>query len=143
MDFNALAQKAETFLANQKATQTASEPAGETSQETPPPVERPAVTHKQPILTGGADGQAVQDLVKLLEVCGHATNTIAKGENPDGILDASVMADVRAFCEEHGVQEDRTLYNERVPVADLLGKWVGPNTWQALYDEASRIIEGR
>jgi peptidoglycan hydrolase-like protein with peptidoglycan-binding domain len=137
MDFDQLFQDADRFLSRKAATATAAE--AEQPAETA--VERPAVTHAQPILASGADGEPVKQLVKLLEVCGFTNNSIAKGENADGILDNSVMADVRAFCEKHGIAEDPEIFNgENVSPRDLIGNWVGPHTWQALYDEASKII---
>jgi peptidoglycan hydrolase-like protein with peptidoglycan-binding domain len=138
MDFNHLFDEAGKFLAQKNATTPA--PTAE-QQPAESAAERPAVTHSQPILAGGAAGEPVQQLVRLLEVCGFSNNSIAKGENADGILDSTVMADVRAFCDKHGVAEDPEIFNgENVAPRDLIGHWVGPHTWQALYDEASRII---
>jgi peptidoglycan hydrolase-like protein with peptidoglycan-binding domain len=93
---------------------------------------RPDLTHKQPIVTSGAAGPLVRELVDLLAVAGHATNTIIDGENPGGVFDNSVLSDVRAFQAAHQVQED--------PEMEIAGDFVGPNTWQALYDVAQQKL---
>jgi hypothetical protein len=95
-------------------------------------VEEPTITHHEPLLASGSAGAIVQKLVDLLAVNGHATNTITLGENPGRILDQSVMADVRAFVKEHEVTE---------PDLGIEGDFIGPNTWQALYDAAAHALE--
>jgi hypothetical protein len=101
---------------------------GETPAETAAPS---SITHDEPLLASGSAGAVVQRLAALLAVCGHADNTIGRGENPGGVLDQSVMADVRAFAQEHGVVEK---------LEDITGEIVGPATWQKLYDEAQRTL---
>jgi hypothetical protein len=98
-----------------------------------PQVEQPTITHHEPILASGSAGPLVRKLVDLLAVNGHATNTIVNGENPGQVLDQSVMADVRAFAKEKDVAED--------PAAGIEGDYIGPNTWQALYDSAANALE--
>ncbi len=96
-------------------------------------VEQPTISHHEPLLASGSAGAIVQKLVDLLAVNGHATNTITLGENPGRILDQSVMGDVRAFAKEHDVAED--------PALGIEGDFIGPNTWQALYDAAAHALE--
>jgi hypothetical protein len=103
----------------------------EAAQEHKPAAED-AITHHEPILAGGSAGAVVRRLVDLLTVAGHHTNSIVTGENPGVVLDNTVMADVEAFAKEHGVTED--------PGLGISGKFVGPATWQALFDEAAKVL---
>lgn len=101
--------------------------------------ERGPVTHGDPILTFGAAGPAVEKLARLLAHAGeaYATNTIVNGTNPHNILDNTVMADVRRFRADYDVSEPKDLYQSRDVAADLIdGTWVGPYTWQKLYELA-------
>lgn len=100
--------------------------------ETAPP-QAPKITHNEPLLCSGSAGPVVRRLVNLLAAAGHASNTIILGENPGGVLDQSVMADVRAFCKEQGVVESSNL--------EISGDFVGPATWQAIYDAAERALQ--
>jgi hypothetical protein len=100
----------------------------------------PVITHHQPILTFGANGEPVKQLVELLAACGHATNKVIRGESPDAIFDTTVMSDVQAFLSQHGLAEPDELYaGQPAPIAEIRGKWVGPHTWQALYDEIKKL----
>ena len=92
----------------------------------------PTITHNNPILASGSAGPIVRELVQLLAVVGHATNTIISGENPGAVLDNSVMGDVKSFMKEHEIVES--------PNLDISGDFVGPYTWQALYDEAAKLL---
>ncbi len=92
----------------------------------------PEITHKEPILASGAAGPVVKRLVDLLAVCGHDSNTIIAGENPGNVFDNTVMSDVKAFRAAQNIQED--------PSLDIAGDFVGPATWQALYDTTEKEL---
>lgn len=118
-------------------------PVGSLAGSEPPVQELPPVTHDKPILTTGASGANVEELCRLLAACGYATNSIVRGLNPHLILDDSVMADVRRFCADHGVSEPADLFaGTAVPREQVEGSWIGPHTWQALYDAAAKAIAG-
>jgi hypothetical protein len=102
------------------------------AEEQPAVQEAVTVTHKEPILASGAAGPIVRKLVDLLAVCGHATNTIITGDNPGGVLDNSVMSDVRAFRTQYDITED--------PGLEIAGDFIGPYTWQALYEHAQQAV---
>jgi hypothetical protein len=96
------------------------------------------VTHTEPVLTQGAAGDDVVRLVKLLAHAGYATNSVVNATNPHNVLDTSVMADVERFWNEHPeARESDELYAAREGgIHELQGSWVGPRTWQVLYDIA-------
>lgn len=96
-----------------------------------------AVTHSHPILSFGAAGQPVLDLVTLLAVLGYRENSIIKGANAYAVLDDTVMGDVRRFLADHDVAEAPSAFaGQAVPARDLVGNHVGPYIWQALEDAA-------
>lgn len=115
----------------------ASKPAGALEGE-PAPVENREVTHNEPLLATGASGETVERLCKLLAHAGFATNTVVKGENPANVLDNSVMADVERFWAAYpDAREPDELYAGREgSVESLQGSWIGPHTWQKLYELA-------
>jgi hypothetical protein len=112
-------------------------PAGAMAGE---PVDEPdrQVNHNEPILATGATGEHVVRLVKLLAHAGYANNTIVRGENGHNILDTSVMGDVRRFWGDHpdAVEPDTLYAGREAAVSELQGSWVGPHTWQKLYELA-------
>lgn len=113
-------------------------PAGSMAGEPLAPEERMDVTHSEPVLSQGATGDAVVRLVKLLAAAGYASNTIVHGENAHNVLDRSVMADVERLWHDHPEsREPDELYAGREgSVHELQGTWIGPYTWQVLYDLA-------
>jgi hypothetical protein len=116
------------------ASATQATPAGESTL--------PPVTHTKPILTYGAAGQDVEDLVKLLAVNGYTNTSFSKGENPSRVLDNSVMSEVKRFASEHHVSEDlQAFYGLTVPAEKLVGEHVGPYIWQALIDGAKVALK--
>lgn len=87
-------------------------------------------------LAYGASGEKVTQLVNLLAVLGHDTNTVIHGAEP--VLDASVLADVSAARQQLGVP-----YTQ--PVTDVgagvLGALIDAPLWEALYAAASAKLE--
>lgn len=84
-------------------------------------------------LAYGATGSCVQQLVDLLAVLGHASNSVIKGGPP--ILDESVLADVRAAQTELAVTEPEVTVPADIPIG-VKGELVGNTTWNALYAAA-------
>jgi hypothetical protein len=125
----------------QVPAQLAQMPAGALEGE-PQPVEDRQVTHNEPLLATGASGEPVERLCKLLAHAGFATNTIVKGENPANVLDNSVMADVERFWAAYpDAREPDELYAGREgSIESLRGSWVGPHTWQKLYELAGAAV---
>lgn len=115
----------------------AAAPVGGLATEAPEQENR-EVDHSEPILTGGAAGDDVERLVKLLAFAGYGTNTIVQGENHARILDNSVMADVRRFWIDHpdAREPDELAAGQDANAADLAAAWIGPHTWQKLYEIA-------
>jgi hypothetical protein len=99
------------------------------------------ITHSEPVLAQGATGEAVQRLVKLLAYAGYASNSVvnAAESNPAGALDTSVMSDVERLWNDHpeARESDELYYGREGDVRELRGSWVGPHTWQVLYNLAS------
>jgi hypothetical protein len=104
--------------------------------EVVPPAPAPEVTHNQPTLTYGAAGPAVLELVVLLQKAGYASNSIAQGTNTVGYFDETVMADARAFAQDHGVAEDPAGFQGREggDAQRNVQHHVGPVIWQTLID---------
>lgn len=100
--------------------------------------DRMEVTHTEPVLAQGATGPAVVRLVKLLAHAGYSSNSIAHGENAANVLDRSVMADVERFWGDHpdAREPDELFAGRDGAIHELRGTWVGPYTWQSLYDLA-------
>jgi hypothetical protein len=122
----------------------ASKPAGALgSVEAAPSDDRPPVDHGEPILTYGASGAAVERLAKLLAYAGYGHNTIVQGTNPDLVLDNSVMSDVKRFRADQDLTEPSDLFAGRdVAASAIEGEWVGPYTWQRLYEIAGAPAQG-
>ncbi len=102
----------------------------------PAQVDDRTVSHSDPILTQGAQGQSVVKLCKLLAHAGFASNTVVQGQNPHDILDSSVMGDVERFWQAYpDAREPDSLYAGRQgDLSSMQGRWVGPMTWQKLYE---------
>lgn len=99
-----------------------------------------AITHTMPMLTFGAAGDPVRVLGELLRTLGYKTNSLATGENPNAVLDNSVMNDVRDFCTRYGVRNSQQEFEGlSVPAADVIDRVVGPYIWQALFMAAGRV----
>ncbi len=104
-------------------------------QDTPPaeaPTPEPDLTQGEPILASGAAGPLVRRLADLLAACGYSSNSIITGDNPAGVLDTTVMKDVRAFVAEHKIVESAAL--------EIEGLFVGPETWKTLYKAAAEKL---
>ncbi len=86
-----------------------------------------AITHQLPTLSSGSDGPAVLELGSKLAKLGYETS-LSRGENPFGVLDASVLTAVKDFRRDYGISEDPSGY----PVPTDAGNHVGPYTWEAL-----------
>jgi hypothetical protein len=90
------------------------------------------VDHGRPILTSGSADQAVHELGRILGVLGF-DNTVARGENPYGAVDATVMAAVHAFRAAYDVLEDPTAFGGNTPAGRALAaEHIGPWTWEAI-----------
>lgn len=115
----------------------AERPVGSMVQEPEAEIDR-QVSHHEPILTGGATGDAVERLVKLLAAVGYATNTLVKGENAGRVLDNTIMADVQRFWRDHedAGEPERLVSGQDVASSQIIGNWIGPHTWQKLYELA-------
>jgi len=102
------------------------------------------VSHHEPVLTQGAIGEPVERLCKLLAHAGFATNNVVLGKSPHMLLDQSVMNDVERFWNAYpDAVEPPELYAGREGDVNLLvGKWVGPHTWQKLYELAGAFAQG-
>lgn len=114
---------------------TAAEPEPAAAQDAPAAetqTPEPDLTQGEPILASGAAGPLVRRLADLLAACGYSSNSIITGDNPAGVLDTTVMKDVRAFVAEHKIVESASL--------EIEGLFVGPETWQALYKTAAEKL---
>jgi peptidoglycan hydrolase-like protein with peptidoglycan-binding domain len=103
--------------------------AGQGQANTVAPV---VVDHGRPILTSGSADQAVHELGRILGVLGF-DNSVARGENPYGAVDPSVMAAVHAFRAAFDVLEDPTAFGGNTPAGRALAaEHIGPWTWEAI-----------
>lgn len=102
----------------------------------PPALE---ITHREPLLAPGAVGGDVERLVRLLAAAGYAGNTVANAAGAHAVLDASVMADVNRLWADHpeAREGDELFQGREGDPRELKGSWIGPNTWQALYNLAA------
>jgi len=107
---------------------------------TAPSVDQPwlavPLEHSEPLLTYGSAGEKVRLLATLLARVSpnYATNNVIRGLSPADVLDNSVMADVARFRAEYAISEDLQAWQGHpVPATDLVGAYVGPHTWHALY----------
>lgn len=110
------------------------------SGEVPQPYRGPgAVTHNKPLMAQGTAGADVAELARRLGVLGYTANSIAKGTNHANVLDDSVWNDVVQFQRDHGVYENEASFSGgSVPAQDMVGRHVGPYTWQALIELSDR-----
>jgi hypothetical protein len=92
----------------------------------------------QTTLAYGAQGDCVQQLVELLNLLGHHTNTVIAGGPP--ILDQSVLEDLRAVKDELQIVEPESLTPAEIPTV-IKGELVGQNTWHRLYEAAQAKIQ--
>ena len=108
----------------------------------PPVLEDRQVVHHEPILTFGASGEPVEKLCKLLAHAGFANNSVVQGQNPHNVLDNTVMADVERFWASYpdGAEPDELYAGREGSVDELQGHWVGPFTWQKLYELAGAAV---
>lgn len=90
------------------------------------------ISHPYPILTSGSGDPSVQTLGRMLGDLGFA-NSVSRGENPFGSVDATVMAAVESFRSSYGVEEDPTGFGGMTSGGRrVAGAHIGPWTWEAV-----------
>jgi hypothetical protein len=103
-----------------------------------PDDERPPVSHSQPLLASGSAGPAVNELCSRLLTLGYETS-FAVGENPFGVVDATVLAAVKQFRGDFGVDEDPSPFGgETDEGLRTASNHIGPWTWEAIIRASDR-----
>lgn len=97
------------------------------------------IAHSRPTLSSGSADPAVVELAGQLHDLGYESS-ISQGENPFHLVDGSVLAAVRQFRRDYGVQEDPTGFggdnDHGRAVAD---NHIGPWTWEAIARAHARL----
>lgn len=90
-----------------------------------------------PILTSGSSDPGVELLGRALDKLGYP-NSVSRGENPNRIVDETIVTAVRQFRIDHDVHEDPSAYVPAEPTyADA---HIGPNTTGAIIEKLLDLL---
>jgi hypothetical protein len=96
------------------------------------------IEHRVPPLTFGSADQSVHELGRTLGQLGFA-NSVSKGENPFGAVDASVMAAVDGFRRKYGVVPDPSGFGgDNAAGRELAANHIDAWTVEAIYRVSER-----
>jgi hypothetical protein len=94
------------------------------------------VSHNRPLLGPLSSDPSVAELGAMLAKVGIETS-VSRGENPNNVVDESVLAGVERFRDAYDVQEDPSQWPVQGKEQSRLH--IGPWTWEAIQRAAARV----